>query len=206
MEEKWCDIKGFEGIYQVSNCGRVKSIVRYKRIMKPALDRGGYLKICLTDFNHKKHTIKIHRLVAENFLENTKNKGQVNHIDGNKLNNRVDNLEWCTQSENMQHAFKNNLIHRGKGKESHRARAVCQYSLDGKFIKRWDCIADAERELKLRKNNISTCCRGKRKTAHGFIWKYPEENPQFREQDVENIRRAEEEKYYTEYGNHIPMI
>lgn len=174
-DEIWKDIKGFEGIYQVSNYGRIKSIIRYKRIMKTGLNRGGYLQICLTDSKHKKHTIRVHRLVAENFLENREEKQQVNHIDGNKLNNRVSNLEWCTQSENMQHAFGNNLIHRGKGKESHRARAVNQYSINGDFIRKWDCISDASRYLKLKKNNISTCCRGKRKTAHGFIWKYAEE-------------------------------
>lgn len=205
-DEIWKDIKGFEGIYKVSNYGRIKSIIRYKKMMKTALDRSGYLKICLTDSKHKKHTIKIHRLVAENFIPNTENKEQVNHIDGNKENNRVDNLEWCSQSENMIHAFKNNLIHRGKGKESPRARAVNQYSLDGKFIKRWDCIADAERELKLSKNNISTCCKGKRKTAHGFKWEYFEEYPQYKELDVENARRKEEEEYFIEYGNHVPRL
>lgn len=173
--EIWKDIKGFENIYQISNYGRVKSIIRYKKLMKTALDKGGYLKICLTDSKHKKHTIKIHRLVAENFLDNIECKDQINHIDGNKLNNKVDNLEWCTQSENMQHAFKNNLIFRGKGKDSPRARAVNQYSLDGNFIKRWNCISDAMRELKVNTNNISTCCNGKRKTANGFIWKYSEE-------------------------------
>lgn len=201
--EVWKDIKGFEGIYQVSNYGRIKSIVKYNKLMKSALDKSGYLKICLTDFKHKKHTFKVHRLVAENFLENEIGKEQVNHIDGNKKNNKVENLEWCTQSENMQHAFKNNLIFRGKGKESHRAKAVNQYSLDGRFIRRWDCIAEARKELKFKSDNITSCCKGNRKTSNGYKWKY-EQHPELKIKRVEEIRREKEQEYYEEYSRHIP--
>ena len=174
-DEVWKDIKGFEGIYKVSNYGRIKSIIRYKRMMKTALDKSGYLKICLTDSKHKKHTIKIHRIVAENFIPNTENKEQVNHIDGNKENNRVDNLEWCTQSENMKHAFRNGLILREKGKGHHRARAVKQYSIDGEFIRDWDCIEDIGRELGIHTKNMARCCKGESRTLGGYIWRYAEE-------------------------------
>jgi hypothetical protein len=115
MEEIWKDIQGYEGLYQVSNLGRVKSLPRrivdrknnrfFKgRVLKSYLDKDGYPTTIMSNKN-KKRVIHVHRLVAETFIPNPENKGTVNHIDGNKQNNRVGNLEWCTQLENIRHAF-----------------------------------------------------------------------------------------------------
>ena len=121
MEEIWKDIQGYEGLYQVSNLGRVKRNYREnidskgrkrifnESIIKPNIDKGGYFYVNLYK-NGKKEIQKNHRLVCNTFIANPENKPQVNHIDGNKENNNVNNLEWVTIQENIQHAYKNNLI------------------------------------------------------------------------------------------------
>lgn len=109
MQEIWKDIKGYEGHYKISNLGRFYNLLtNYKS--KGAIDNTGYRRVHL---NNK--SCLLHRLVAEAFIPNPQNKSQVNHIDGNKLNNNVDNLEWCTPKENMVHASKNKLLQQKKG-------------------------------------------------------------------------------------------
>lgn len=116
------------------------------------------------------HPKKVHRLVAEAFIPNLDNKPQVNHINGIKTDNRVENLEWCTNSENQLHAYKNGL------EKPKCQRKVKQYGLDGVFIKQFEYISDAEKELNIDGSSISSCCRNKRKTAGGYIWKYANDN------------------------------
>ena len=109
--EIWKDIPNYEGLYQISNFGNVKSLISNK-ILKPSKDRFGYVRFnALKD--KKQKTLRIHRLVMEIFnpINTTM---QVNHIDGNKLNNNSNNLEWLTRKENIQHAFKNNLMGKNK--------------------------------------------------------------------------------------------
>ena len=112
----WKDIPDYEGLYQVSNFGEVKSLPKIRnvfssnyiakeRILKPALNDSGYKIVVLTK-NKKSKSLRVHRLVALAFIPNLENKPQVNHKDGNKLNNHIDNLEWCTNSENEIHAYK----------------------------------------------------------------------------------------------------
>lgn len=119
MQEIWKDVKEYEGLYQVSNYGRVKSISYFNhankksyprnKILKPLKNEKGYLRIDLAK-NGKSKKVRIHRLVAQTFISNPNNYQEVNHIDGNKQNNRVDNLEWCTHSYNMKHAVKLGLV------------------------------------------------------------------------------------------------
>lgn len=103
MQEEWKNIIGFEGLYDISNKSRVRSIFRYKIILKPILCKNGYLSynLCKNNIQKKK---TIHRLIAIAFVPNPDNKPCINHIDGNKLNNNIDNLEWVTHKENIQHA------------------------------------------------------------------------------------------------------
>ena len=118
--EIWKPIKNFEGMYEVSNLGRVKSLPRLKinnrgkqltkeRIMKPHDFNAGYYKVPLTDKKHNKKYYLVHRLVAQAFIPNLDNLPQVNHIDGDKSNNCVDNLEWCDRPYNIRHAYKMGL-------------------------------------------------------------------------------------------------
>jgi hypothetical protein len=106
MKEKWMLIE-FNNMYAVSNTGKVKN-VRTNQLLKQVLGNRGYLRVSLIN-NKIKKTFLVHRLIAMSFLENTDNKPYINHLDGNKLNNRLDNLEWCTEKENDNHARSNGL-------------------------------------------------------------------------------------------------
>lgn len=168
MEEIWKDISGFEELYQVSNYGRVKSLPRKtgnqycNGVIKKAYNEFGYNRIQLVRKDRKKWFF-IHRLVAEAFIPNPNNLPQINHIDGNKTNNNVDNLEWCTQKQNTIHAYKNGLK---------KTRCIMQYDLSNNFIRNWDSIIDASRTLSIDRSSIQICCAGKYKTAGGYIWRY----------------------------------
>jgi hypothetical protein len=117
MKETWKDIDGYEGIYQISTMGRVKRLVGYsckrERILKPCPNGRGYLHVGVLK-NGKRKNLRIHRSVAVIFIPNPENKPQVNHIDGVKTNNRIDNLEWNTASENIIHAHANGLCNKKK--------------------------------------------------------------------------------------------
>ena len=114
--EIWKDIVGYEGLYKVSNFGRIKSFSRRgttKKILKPWINRQGYLIVDLCKNSKSKH-FPIHRLVATAFIQNPENKPEPNHEDGNKFNNHVSNLKWVTKSENIQHAMNSGLNHSGE--------------------------------------------------------------------------------------------
>lgn len=179
MNEVWKDVVGYEGYYQVSNLGRVKN-VKTQRILRQAKDKGNYCIVSLSkQCKHKTRTV--HSLVAESFIRKTnkKQKLQVNHKDGNKSNNNVNNLEWITPSENLKHAYENGLkkinewqkeFISKQGKKL--SKKTIQYDINGNFIKEWNCVRDIERQLKISNESISRCCTGKTKTAGGYKWKY----------------------------------
>ena len=162
--EIWENVQGYEGLYLISNLGRLLSAPRngtktYWHLIAPHYV-GGYIQYELSKNNRKKF-LKAHRLVAEAFLPNLENKREVNHIDGDKHNNRVDNLEWTTTSENQIHAH----YKLGKG-----IKAVKQLTKDGQLIKVWRSIKEASKALDIDAPDISNASRGKRPSAGGFKW------------------------------------
>lgn len=173
MKEIWKDVKEYEGLYQVSNFGRVKSFprngtIKQERMLKQTIDNNGYLIVGL----HKNNTAKkvcVHWLVANAFLPKKENDEVINHIDGNKLNNNLDNLERCTQKHNIRESFRLGL------QVPYNKKVVLQYDLDNNFIKEWESACEAERQLKISQVNISACCRKVRRTAGKYIWRFKEE-------------------------------
>ena len=188
MYELWKDVKGYEGLYQVSNFGNIKGLAkkhghsnRKENIIKQFKNKNGYYKVVLSK-NGKQKNIEVQRIVAEAFLnkknyksylneDRTKidiNKLQVNHIDEDKSNNKVNNLEWCSHKYNV------NYGNRGKKASQKLKKKILQYDKNGTLLKEWQSIKEAQEELKICK--ISVNCLGKRKTSGGYIWKYKESN------------------------------
>lgn len=174
MTEYWKDINDYEGLYQVSNCGNVKTLnynhTGKERLLKPWKIKSGYLYVRLYK-NGKTKMFQIHRLVAQAFIQNPKNLSCVNHKDENPSNNLVSNLEWCTQEYNTNYGTRNERVSKTmtNGKTS---KPVLQYSVDGQFIKEWPSVMEIERQLYYSSGHISKCCNGKLKTSYGYRWSY----------------------------------
>lgn len=164
MIEEWKDVVGYEGLYQVSNLSNVRN--RFNKVLKPCYAQG-YARVSLSKKESKIKQALVHRLVAEVFIENSDNKRTVNHINGIKSDNRLENLEWCTYSENNKHALDNRL-------RKTNAKIVLQYTKSGEFIKEWNSTLEIERVLGIDRTNISCACNGRHgyKSAGGFKWKY----------------------------------
>ena len=164
--EIWKDIKDYEGMYQVSSEGRVKSL-KYgeEKILKNNKNNSGYLSVSLSK-DGKRKTYSIHRLVAQAFISNPNNLLEINHIDEDKTNNRVENLEWCTKQYNNNYGTKNERA------AERNTKRILQFTKEGEFIKKWDSTMQIERELGFNGGNITKCCKGKCKLTYGYKWRY----------------------------------
>ena len=190
--EEWKDIKNYEGLYQVSNLGNVKSLdtminckgannidehLRKGRILKKNIATTGYYSINLSK-NGKIKYVRVHRLVAEAFIPNPNNLPCINHKDGNKLNNEISNLEWCSYSYNNSEAYRIGLKqnkYKGKyGKDAQFSKPLLQFSMNGELIREWENANQVKRELGFCAENIRSVCNGRRKQANGYKWKYKE--------------------------------
>ena len=193
MKEIWKDIKGYGGLYQISNLGNVKKIKNKKyNISKKEVEEKeinkyisigkhklGYKNVKLTDKNGIRKNLFLHRIIAEAFVENPNNFNIINHKDGDKSNNNINNLEWTTQKDNVNHAWKNGLCENVRkvcainGKR--KSKKIIQKNKNGEVIKVWNSTMDIERELGIIHNNITFCCKHYNRTAGGFIWEYYKE-------------------------------
>ena len=201
--EIWKDIEGYEGLYQISNMGRVKSVERMKwcgkgyyktpeRILKARKTKNGYLLVNLWK-DGKIKSYYIHRLVAQAFLDNPDNLPEVNHIDQDKTNNKVENLEFCDRSYNVNYGTRNRnvaekLRGRKKSEESNKKRAekltnnpkiskpVIAIDKRTGLIVEFLSAHEAERVLGISQSNITKCCKGKKKSIGGFYWMYANNN------------------------------
>ena len=168
MTEQWKDVEGFEHLYQVSNLGRVRSLPRKTtsgRILKPATDKDGYLRVRLVDGKTSKN-FRVNRLVALAFVPNPYGLPVVNHKDENKQNNRADNLEFCTVKYNTN--YNGGARRRGLS----RMKPIDQYDLNGNHIAHWSGRVEIVKTLGFNGGNITEVCQGKRHHANGFIWRY----------------------------------
>lgn len=191
MDEIWKDVVGYEGLYQVSDLGRVRSLDRKTRIkhkarifkgaiLKPILKKStGYYVVSLHN-NGKQKQQHVHRLVAESFCERKAGQDVVDHINTNTTDNRAENLRWTTTKGNV-----NNPISAKRRTDAVRkacqgmfganhpvSKAVLQLTMSGKLIKRWACASDAVRELGADSGSITRCCKGKVHSHKGFKWQY----------------------------------
>lgn len=160
--ETFVKIEGFEK-YEVSNLGRVRN-VKSGRILKPQLTKNGYLKHFLYKNNKQKHLL-LHRIIATTFIDNPEGKPQVNHIDENKLNNDLSNLEWCTIRENAVHGTRTKRI------AEKRSKKVVQLDLNDNVLNEFESMVQAEQETGVFASSIGACCNGKRKSAGRFKWR-----------------------------------
>ena len=194
-EETFVDIKGYDGRYKIGNKGTIIGLSRSKDnrynnkqwILKQYENKNGYMYVTLQK-DKKRKTIKVHRLVAEHFIENPNNYPCVNHIDNNRKNNDVSNLEWVTHKQNMEHAVKNHRFDNMAKLNSERMKGnklngyiyaneitkkkIIQCDLDDNFIKEYESISEASRQTGINIMSISCCEKKKRKSGGGYLWHF----------------------------------
>jgi hypothetical protein len=189
----WKEIPDTDGLYFANENGQIKSsdrwrntknqyskskYIRHGKILKPVLNSHGYYCVTIKYLNGSQKVMTVHRLIAKTFLPNPDNKPQINHIDGIKTNNCVSNLEWCTASENIHHAFSTGLNKGGKpwlnkfGKLHPNSIPVQAYDKNNNLVAEFESMNIAAKNLNMKSSShISSCINGKRKTAGGYFWK-----------------------------------
>lgn len=178
--EIWKPVIGYEGLYEVSSLGNVRSLWYGKKNMKLRTDKDGYLMVNFHK-DKKQTTHKVHRLVAETFIPNPEGKPQIDHINTDKTDNRAENLKWVTQKENNNNPLSKKHISTGKlgknrGKDHFASKSIIQFTKNNEFVKIWENAQDVAREWGLYSGaNIISCCRGKLTTAYGFKWGYADD-------------------------------
>lgn len=169
-------MNGYVGRYQISNLGRIASLIDNKgnvrkcpKILKPRVSKKGYLLVCLHKMN-KRQTMFLHRIVAIHFVDNSNHYSQVNHKDENKRNNIFTNLEWCTSAYNANYGTRNQRMKDKLINDPNRSIRIIQMTIDGKFLCEYQSMHDAARINNLNQGNISNCCSGRCKTYGGYKW------------------------------------
>lgn len=178
--EIWLPVKGYEGRYEVSDQGRVRSLrylghVGKVQILKPGNTHGGYLQVPLCRDSQRK-MLRVHRLVAEAFCPNPcpEKFNQVNHIDENKLNNAAQNLEWCDVKYNSNFGTRNDRIAKTLINHPEKSKQVEQLDKHGNLLATYPSINEAERLTRTNHSHICECCQGKLKSTGGYVWRYKE--------------------------------
>ena len=188
--EEWRDVIGYEGLYQVSNLGRVKSIgtinnYRRLKILSPQINGRKYLQVCLFDEQSKRKVKLVHQLVAQSFIDNPNGYKCIDHINTIKTDNRVENIRWCDYKMNMNNPITKNKVDKIRSSiclqdwyidkqrySQSNSKKVLQYNLNGVFIKEWRTISEAARAHNTSVQAISRCCNGIVKTSMNYIWKF----------------------------------
>lgn len=197
---EWRGIKDYEGYYQVSDTGLVRSLdrniiysdgrkyIKKGKILRLKKDRNGYPRVELYR-NNKCRGFYVHRLVAEAFIPNPTNLPQVNHKDENILNNNVNNLEWCDGKYNVRYSI---------------AVKVSQFDKSGNYIKTWNCIQDVTQELGISSSHIVMCCKKRMKSAGGFCWNYASDDSFSNDVHLseEQRRKRDEYNHHRYYQDH----
>lgn len=177
--EIWKDIQGYEGLYQVSNLGNVRSLnwrnLGYAKNLYLKKQNKGYLQVELAK-NGIKKMFTVHRIVATHFVDGYAEGLVVNHINEDKKDNRAENLEWCTFSQNVHHSMN---MHRNESNRYHqkgipykRTEKIDQFTANGEFVRTWESAIAIKSELGYSQWSITECCKGNRRTAYGYKWQF----------------------------------
>lgn len=202
FKEEWRPVVGYEGFYEVSNTGKVDSInfhrEGYRARLKTQIIKG-YVRVSLLKKSKVKHFF-LHRLVAEAFIPNPNNLPFINHKDENKLNNRVDNLEWCTASYNNNYGSIKQKISEKKGVP------VIQLTLDGKFVARYKSLREAAAKTGAQLSSISAVCLGKLLKTHGYKWRYEDDEKDEKKYVLRNKIEQYTHSKVKKHNNIFPVI